>query len=292
VVTPAYFETLGIAMKRGRSFTDRDRAGSLPVAAVNEALVQRYLPGLDPLAQRLLIVPFAYGETPTPPEPIEVQVVGVFGDVPNSGAEYRAVSDGGTLWDRKPEIALPFWQFPWPSVTMAVRTAGEARAVQPALAEIIARLDPDLPMTDVLTMEQVLSDVRAGDRFHTVLLGAFAAAALVLAVVGIYGVMSFVVAQRSQEIGVRMALGAGRWQVVRQLLREGMTTAVIGSVAGAVGVWLVGRAMQGLVYGVEATPAWLFVVVALTLLGAAALACLVPARRAASVDPMVALRQE
>ena len=147
-------------------------------------------------------------------------------------------------------------------------------------------------MANVRTMEQVVSESLAADRFYTVFLGLFAAVALVLAAVGIYGVMSFVVAQRTHEIGLRMALGAGRGQVVAQVLREGMTTALAGTAVGAGGAWFVGRAMQGMIHGMESTDPVVFSAVALVLLGAALAACVVPARRAASVDPMVALRQD
>ena len=141
-------------------------------------------------------------------------------------------------------------------------------------------------------MEQVVSESLAADRFHTVLFGAFAAVALVLAAVGIYGVMSFVVAQRTQEIGVRMALGAPRARVLRAVLREGMTTALIGTLFGAAGAWFIGLALKGTITGVETFDPVAFLAVAGILLGAALVACVVPARRAASVDPIVALRQD
>jgi ABC-type Fe3+/spermidine/putrescine transport system ATPase subunit len=187
---------------------------------------------------------------------------------------------------------VPFWQDPWASATVAVRVTDDARAVVPDLARIIRAMDPDLTMSAVMTMDHVVSDAMAADRFYSALLGAFAAVALVLASVGIYGVMSFVVSQRTHEIGLRMALGAGRGQVLAQVLREGMTTALAGTAVGAAGAFFVGRTMTGMVYGVEGANPLLFVAVALVLLGAAMVACLVPARRAASVDPMVALRQD
>ncbi len=281
MVTPAYFDTFGIRRVRGRAFSDRDRAGSPRVVIVNEALVKRYFPDVDPLGQRVLLAPFPGDLGPRLP-PVEWQIVGVYSDVPNSG----------TGWESSAEIDVPFWQVPWPQTTMAIRTAGDAAGVQRGVAEILRRLDPDLPMADVRTMEQVVSESLAADRFYTVFFGAFASVALLLAAVGIYGVMSFVVAQRTHEIGLRMALGAGRRRVLLQVLREGMTTALAGTAVGALGAWFVGRAMRGMVYGVEATDPVLFIAVALVLLGAALVACLVPARRAAAVDPMVALRQD
>ena len=240
MVTPAYFETFGIKRLRGRAFDDRDRAGSVRVVIVNDALARRYFSGVDPVGQRLLLAPFPVSLEP-PPALVEWQIVGVYGDVPNSG--------GG--WEPGPEIFVPFWQAPWAQTTMAIRTAGDAAGVQRGVSEILNQLDPDLPMADVRTMEQVVSEALAADRFHTVFFGAFAAVALVLAAVGIYGVMSFVVAQRTHEIGLRIALGAGRGQVIGQILREGMTTALAGTAVGAAGAFFVGRMMQGLVHGVE-----------------------------------------
>jgi putative ABC transport system permease protein len=164
--------------------------------------------------------------------------------------------------------------------------------VRQSIAAVIAAIDPDLPMGDVRTMEQIVSDAMATDRFNTVLFGSFAAMALLLAAVGIYGVMAFAVAQRTHEIGVRMALGAGRRRVVAQVLREGMTTSLIGVALGSVGAYYVARSMQTIVQGVGAVDPTAYVAVTVTLLVAALVACLVPAARAASVDPMIALRRE
>jgi putative ABC transport system permease protein len=280
VVSPGYLETFGIPLKRGRGLTEQDREGSLPVAIVNEAFVKRYLPNVDPLAQRLAIRRFLPGVKLGPV--VEWQIVGVHGDVRN--ADPRSTP--------RTEIILPFWQSPWPVATMAVRTVAEPMSVQQGIAAVIRSLDPDLPMADVRTMEQIVDESAAGDRFNTLLFGSFAVVALLLAAVGIYGVMSFVVAQRTHEIGLRMALGADRRRVVGDVLREGMTTALAGTALGSAGAYFVGQAMQGMLYGVGALDPAAFTVVALTLLGAALVACLVPARRAASIDPMAALRQE
>ncbi len=281
MVTPRYFDTFGIRILRGRAFTEHDRAGAPRVAVVNDTFVKSYLPDVDPLTQRIRMQPFTYGSAAAAPEPVEWQIVGVYGDVKNAGPG----ADGF------PEIDVPFWQSPWPRTTLAVQTTDHALLVQPGLANVIRTLDPDLPMANVRTIEQVVAEVIAADRFYTLLLGAFAAVALMLAAAGIYGVMSFVVAQRTQEIGVRMALGAGRASVVRDVLREGMTTALIGTALGAAGAWFIGLAMKGMVHGVEGFDPVAFAIVAFALLGSALVACLVPARRAASVDPIVALRQ-
>ena len=282
MVTPQFYETLGIRILRGRAFTEQDRVGSVPVAIVNQTFVRAYLPDVDPLTERVRMQPFVYGIAPPGLEAVEWQIVGVYGEVKNAGPINRSF----------PEIDLPFWQVPWPRTMLVVRTAGDALGVQQSLANVIQALDPNLPMANVRTMEQVVSESMAADRFHTVLFAAFAAVALILAAVGIYGVMSFVVAQRTQEIGVRMALGAARARVLYEVLREGMTTALIGTILGAAGAWFIGLAMKGTIHGVETFDPLAFAIVAGALLGSALVACLVPARRAASVDPIVALRQE
>ncbi len=281
MVTPGYFKTFGIEIKRGREFTEQDRAGGLHVAIVNQTFVTKYFPHIDPLTQRLVIEELIPGVTKLGPK-IEWQIVGVYGDVRNAGPK-----DDGF-----PEINVPFWQSPWPNAGVAVRTSGDPTSVQQSLAAVVRSMDADVPMADVKTMEQIVEETKAGDRFNTVLFAAFAGVALVLAALGIYGVMAFVVAQRTHEIGLRIALGAGRTQVIGQVLREGMVTALVGTVIGTGGAYAVGRAMQGMWYGVGAFDPLAFSLVALTLLASALVACLVPARRAASVDPMVALREQ
>jgi putative ABC transport system permease protein len=278
--SPEYFRTLGIRITRGRGFTDADRTGAQAVVVVNETFVRRYLPGVDPLTQRVILEAVPNVEQLGPG--IERQIVGVYADVRNDGLQN----------DILPGIDLPFSQVPWPQTTVAVRTAGEPMTVHQSIAAVVQSMDPDLPMADVRTMEQILSDSMAADRFNTALFGSFAAIALLLAAVGIYGVMAFAVAQRTHEIGVRMALGAGRRRVVAQVLREGMTTTLIGVVLGSVGAYYVARSMQSIVEGVGAVDPTAYVAVTLTLLGAALVACFVPAARAASVDPMIALRRE
>jgi putative ABC transport system permease protein len=281
MVTPGYFRTFGIPLTRGREFTEQDRAGGVHVAIVNQTFVKKFLPNVDPLTQRLLVEELIPGVTKLGPK-IEWQIVGVYGDVRNAGPK-----DDGF-----PEIDVPFWQSAWPGAIVAVRTAGDPAAVQRSLAQVVASEDADLPMADVKTMEQLVEESKAGDRFNTALFAAFAVIALILAALGIYGVMAFVVAQRTHEIGLRMALGAGRRHVLGQVLREGMVTALVGTLIGTGGAYLVGRAMQGMWYGVGAFDPLAFSIVALTLMSAALAACFVPARRAASVDPMVALREQ
>jgi len=280
-VTPDYYRTFGIRITRGRAFTEQDRAGMVPVAIVNDLFVNRFLKGVDPLAQRLSIEQLIPGVTKLGPA-IEWQVVGVYEKVRNAGPK-----DDGFA-----EIDVPFWQSPWPGAAMAVRTAGDPTSIQQSVAAAIRASDSDLPMADVKTMEQLVHESMAGDRFTTVLFASFAAIALALAAFGIFGVMSFVVAQRSHDIGLRMALGAGQRRVLAEVLGEGMVTALVGVAIGTAGAYAVGRAMRGMVYGVGTFDIPAYSLVVLTLLTAALAACFVPARRAASVDPMVALREE
>jgi predicted permease len=281
MVTPDYYKTFGIAITRGRAFTEQDRMPGVPVAIVNDTFVKKYLNGVDPLQTRIVVEQLIPGVTKLGPA-IEWQIVGVYSDVRNAGPKD----------DQFPEIDVPFYQSPWPGAGVAVRTAGNPTSVQQAVAAVIRSIDPDLPMAGVKTMEQLIDESKSNDRFTTALFASFAAVALVLAAFGIYGVMAFAVAQRTHEIGLRMALGAGRGQVLGGILKEGLITALIGVVLGSGGAYLVGRAMQGMLYDIGAFDPLAFSVVAATLLACAILACLVPARRAASVDPMVALRSE
>jgi putative ABC transport system permease protein len=280
MVTPEYFTTFGIPIQQGRAFTERDTAASPPVAIVNDAFVRQYLKNVDPLKQRIVVNRLIPGLTGLGPA-VEWQIVGV----------YRAVRNAGPRGDF-PEIDVPFAQSPWPSAAMAIRTTLDPDSARKSVAVAVQSLDPDLPVSDLRTMDQIVNRALAGDRFKAFLFGGFAAVALVLAALGIYGVMSFAVAQRRHEIGLRMALGAARQRVVRDILVEGMGTAIVGVALGSIGAYLVGRAMQGALFGVTATDPMAFSIVAGLLLASAMLACLIPAMRAASVDPMVALRQD
>lgn len=280
MVTPEYFRTFGIPMDRGRALTAADRAETTPVAVVNQAFAKRYLAGRDPLTLRVIVDQIIPGVRRTGP-PIEWQIVGVCGDVKNRGPQRDAV----------PEVNVPFSQSPWPGTILAVRTTVSPDSVRQSLAAVVQSLDRDLPVTEVKTMDQTLGDALAAERFRALLFGSFAGLALVLATVGIYGVMSFVVAQRTQEIGLRVALGARRGQVLRLVLREGMSTAVAGAAAGVLAAFLLGRAMRAMSYQIGVLDPIPLAAVAAVLLGSALTACLVPARRAASTDPIVALRQ-
>src|SRR5215813_4129024 len=281
MVTPGYFETFGIRVVKGRGFTEQDRAKSMRVAMVNENFVNRYLSGADPLAQRILTDELVPGSTLVGP-PVEWQIMNVFHNVRNSSG----------LRNDHPEIYVPFWQSPWPQAAVAARTSDDPARALSGIAAAVNSIDPDLPLAGVKTMDQQIGEVLAFDRFGMVLYGSFAALALLLATVEIYGVINFAVAQRTQEFGLRMALGARGANILSMVLREGGTLAAGGMIFGLGGAYLVGRAMQTTLYGVEALDIVAFSASAFALLTAGLLACYVPARRASKVDPLVALRCE
>ena len=187
---------------------------------------------------------------------------------------------------------MPFLQSPWPFCRLAVRTAVDPGFVTKDVAAAIHAIDPDLPLGDVKTMEQMFSESLVSNRFNSVLFGGFAVVALLLAAFGIYGVMSFVVAQRTQEIGVRMALGADRSQILRRVVLEGMSTSLTGALIGSLGAFYAARMMRGIIAGLTDVNPVILIGVTASLLVAALIACVVPAARAASVDPLIALRRE
>jgi putative ABC transport system permease protein len=281
MVTPSYFDAFGIPILRGRAFTDRDRAGAVPVAIINDTLARQYFPGADPLLHRLVMPQIIPGQT-QPGPPREWQIVGVRADIRNTDASE----------DGLPAIEVPFWQSPWPFARMAVRTAGDPGRMTQDAAAAIRSIDPDLPMGDVKTMEQAFAESLISNRFNSALFGSFAVLALLLAAFGIYGVMSFVVAQRTHEIGVRMALGADRARIVARVVGEGMMTAAAGAAIGTLGAFYAAKTMHGIISGMVEPGAAGFLTITGTLLVTALIACLVPALRAASVDPMIALRRE
>ena len=279
-VTPGYFETFGIQVLRGRQFTDQDTASSMRVAMVNQQFVKQYLKGLDPLKQRLSIEQIIPGLPKLGPA-VEWQIVGVFHDVRSFGVRNEV-----------PEIDVPFAQSLLPSVTIGIRTAGNPAALTPTVAAMVHSIDPDVALAQVSTMELVKDKLFVGDRFTMLLYGGFALLALVLAAVGIYGVIAFAVSQRTHEIGLRIALGAGRTNVTGLIVREGFVLALIGLGLGIAGAVLVGRLMQSTLYGVKPTDVLVLTSVGALLFATAILASYLPARRAASIDPMQALRME
>ena len=282
IVTPEYFETFGTRLVRGRALTASDGPGAQRVAVVNERFVELFLEGRDPLGQRVMMDGLVPGRR-APGPPVEWQLVGVVGNV----TSMERFGD-----PKAPQIYVPFAQNPWPQAMAAVRVATDPQALRPSLGAAVHAVDPDLPLTEVQTMDQIVGERLAPDRLNIALYGGLAALALLLAALGIYGVMAFTVAQRTGEIGLRMALGAEQAQVRRQILREGLTLAAGGLVFGLAGAYALGRAMQSTLYGTGALSLPVLLGAGLVLLGAALVACYVPARRASAVDPMMALRQE
>ena len=279
MVTPEYFRTFGIPIVKGRSFTEQDMAGSLPVAIVNETFVKKYFSNVDPLTQVVVAEQLRLGSHGPP---IDWHIVGVSHDVHNEGVRREDF----------PEINVPLWQSPLPLIRITVRTGGDPANMANSIAAAVRSADPDLPLDQVRTMDQVVDESLAGERFSTVLFASFAGVALLLAGIGIYGVMSFAVAQRTHEIGLRMALGAGPRQVLRLVLGEGMVLAFGGLAIGLAGAYFVGRLMKSVLYQVNETDPVAISAVTAVLLLCALLACYIPARRATQVDPMVALRDE
>ncbi len=280
MATPDYFKTYGIRLVKGRMFSDQDTATSVKVAMVNEEFVNKFMKGADPLQKRVLVEQLIPGVTKLGP-PIEWQIVGVFHNVRSRG--FR---------EDYPEMEIPFWQIPWPNAAVAVRTQEDPASMTNSVAAAVHAVDPQIALAQPRTMEQVRDEVLANDRFTLILFTCFAVVALLLAALGIYGVMAFSVAQRSHEIALRMALGATRNRVVTLILKEGVILAFCGLGLGLVGAYFVGRAMRSTLFGVSAMDFSAFGIVGLVLLAAALLACYLPARRAASVEPMQLLRME
>jgi putative ABC transport system permease protein len=281
-VNPGFYPTYGIRLVRGRFLDGRDLAGAPRVAMVSESFARQYLPGLDPLTQRVKIVELLPDKTPPFGAPVDWQIVGVFHDI-----QYQSHPT-----DNAVEVDVPFDQSPWPYTTFGVRTNGDPAAVSTSIAAAVRSVNPDFPLIRVRTMDQVVSESLVTDRFTVIVFGSFAALALLLAAIGIYGVMAFSVAQRNHEMGIRMALGAGTNHVLRLVVGEGMRSALIGMAIGLPGVYFVGKSLKGMLYNVGALDSRALIAVTIILLASALLACYFPARRATKIDPISALRQE
>jgi predicted permease len=280
-VAPSYVDTLGINVVQGRKLAATDVAGGTRVALVSETFVRRFFDGVDPVGQRFLLPAVELGAT-GPGAPVEWQVVGVFRDVvhggPRSGSE-------------DPEVLVPFAQSPWSRVWVTVQTHGEPGDVRSAIAGIVRSMDPETPVANVKTMEQWIAAYRAPDLFGAALFASFAGVALLLAALGIYGVMAYNVTQRTHEIGIRVAMGAQTRDVLKLVLGQGMSLALVGVMIGLLASAALTRLMESLLFGVSAADPLTFVAIPLLLIGVALLACWIPARRAARVDPIVALHQ-
>ena len=269
-----YFQTMNIALLRGRVFTDYDVANSPQVMVVSNAFAKYYFPGEEAIGKRIIFD----GNDKTARE-----IVGVVTDVRRNGLDVNV----------QPEMYVSYLQRPERRMNLVIRTEARdaSQMTQAARAEVKA-FDPNQIIWRVQTLEQLLSTSVAPRRFNMLLLGIFAGVALVLAAVGLYGVMSYSVSWRTREIGIRMALGAKRADVLRLVVRQGMTMTLIGLALGLVGAFSISRVLRGLLHGVSPTDPLTFVAVSIVLLAVALLACLVPARRATRVDPIIALRTE
>ena len=277
-MTSGYFETMGIPVAEGREFTDRDRSSAPRVAVVNEALARKHWPNDSPIGKRVAF---------TRDEPQWYEIVGIVGNIKHRGLDAA---------DR-PELYVPYRQPLFASWTVrpmyiVVRTAGDPLAAAATVRRELARVDRDQPISDVRTMDERIGRSLAGRRFNMVLLAVFASLALTLAGIGIYGIAAYSVTERTHEIGVRLALGAQRRDVMAMILAQGMAMTVIGTAIGVVSALLLARVMSSLLFGVSSADPLTFTAIPLLLAAVAFVACYVPARRATRVDPLVALRTE
>jgi putative ABC transport system permease protein len=276
LISPDYFKTLGIKLLHGRAFTEADNQDAPPIIIINKTLAETYFGNDNPVGKRLQTGDYN-------PQSRYDTIVGVVDDV-----KYRGLNA-----ERKATMYTPFLQnLWWRSMYIAVRTQGEPLNSIAAIRNEIGSVDKDLPLSNIKTMEQLLAESVTEPKALTTLFGLFGALALILASIGIYGVMSYTVTQRRRELGIRLALGAQKNQLLQLVIRQGMKLAIVGVVLGLLASFALTRLMESLLFGVSATDIATFAVVALILTVVAIVACLVPALRASRTDPMVALRYE
>ena len=269
-VTPGYFATMGVPLRRGRMLEPRDGVGAPDVLLINEAAARRFFAGRDPVGQRIEF----WGRSR--------EVVGVV-----ANERFRGLGE-----DAPPAAYPPIAQVPMTTATLLVRTTAEPERLVPALREAVWSLDPDLALSGIEPLDRTLSDTLARPRFTTVLLGVFAVLAVLLASIGIHGLLGYAVVQRTRELGIRLALGAPRRRLLGEVVGHGVALALIGVGLGLAGALAFTRLLQGLLFGVGPTDPVIFAVTPLILAGVALLASCLPARRATRVDPMIALRSE
>jgi putative ABC transport system permease protein len=276
-VNPGYFKTMHIPLIDGRDFTVADNQDALPVVIINESLSRRFFPNDNPVGKRIKpsIALDKRG-------PLMRQIIGVVGDVRHKNLQ----TESG------PELYVPHSQIPFRPMTMVIRTNRNTQDIVGSIRSEVKQLDKDLPIYNVKTMDQFMAQALAQARFNTTLLATFATVALILSTIGFYGVMAYTVAQRTREIGVRVALGATNTDVLRLVLGHAMTLALIGIAIGVCGGLVVTNLMSSLLYGVSSIDPMIFIGVAILLFITALLACYIPAQRAMKVDPIIALRYE
>jgi putative ABC transport system permease protein len=277
VITHDYFKTMRTPIVRGRDFTERDNREAPKIAIVSESFAKEFFPGEDPVGKRIQ----PNGST-EPGDPPVREIVGLVQDI-----HLISLRDAP-----KPQIYIPHQQFPIQGVTLFVRSREDARLLGAALRDVVAKIDKDVPVFRVRPLTDYVSQSVAQPRLSALLVGSFALIALLLAAAGVFGVMSYAVTQRRQEIGIRFALGAQRYQVIRLVLSDGMKLVAIGVALGLLGVFGVGRILRTLLYGIAATDFPTLAIVSAVLAFVALLACWWPAHRASNVDPMIALREQ
>jgi putative ABC transport system permease protein len=273
LVTPDYFRAMGIPLRAGRYFTESDNDDAPSVLILNEALARKLFPGEDAIGKRFRSPAYGKGQA---------AVVGVVADVRHDGLDQ----------DVTPEIFAPYWQNAWSQITLTIHTQVDPLSLISSVRRQALSVDSNMPVYEVMTMEQRLSDSVSSRRFNLLLLGAFALFALILAAVGVYGVIAYAVTRRTHEIGVRMALGARAPDVLRLFIRQGMSLVAAGVAIGLLGALALTQVMKSLLFGVSAIDPLTFALVASLLALVALAACYLPARRATKVDPIAALRHE
>jgi putative ABC transport system permease protein len=269
---------MGIPLRKGRDFENRDVHGSTPVAIITEEFARQHFPNEDPIGKRIQPGISTFDDEDSPMR----EIIGVVGDVRN-----RSLNTPPT-----PAYYLPQTQVPFSQMILVVKTANDPHSLVSGVTKEVAAMDPDLPLFGVKTMDEYLSASVATPRFNTTLLSIFAGVALVLTVVGLYGVMSYSVAQRTNEIGIRLALGAQSRDVLLMIVKQGSLLVVIGLGIGLAGAYAATRLIESLLFGVTTKDPFTFAAVAVLLALVALLACYIPAWRATKVDPLRALRYE
>jgi putative ABC transport system permease protein len=270
-ITPDYFRTLHAKLLRGRAFNEHDNESAAGVAIVNETMARRFWPNQDPIGKQMIV---ARAE-------LHVQIVGIVADVKAAGLDA----------DARAELYTPYDQRPWPSMALLVRTTGEPMLVASPVRKQIMQVDADLPVTSIRTLDEVVAESFGRRRLTLWLFGAFASTALVLAAIGIYGLLAYSVEQRRQEMGIRQALGARQRDILALILSQGLRLALAGVFIGIAGALALTRLLSNLLFHVSPTDPATFGAVAILFVGVAAMASYLPARRALDVDPLVAMRE-